>query len=53
MGVPGAADLEGFVFTQLLDATFGYVAKGEAAIRANPGQLKDKLAAAVFKPAAK
>lgn len=53
LGVPGAADLEGYVFTQLLDATFGYVAKGEAAIRANPAQLKDKFAAAVFKPAAK
>ncbi len=55
LGVPGAADLEGYVFTQLLDATFGYVAKSEAAIRANPAMLKDKVAAAVFqsKPAAK
>ncbi|MBC7365414.1 MAG: DUF4197 family protein [Undibacterium sp.] len=48
MGVPGATDLEGYVFTQLLDATFGYVAKGEAAIRANPAMLKDKFAATVF-----
>ncbi len=53
LGVPGAADLEGYVFSQLLDATFGYVAKGEAAIRANPALLKDKVAAALFKPAAK
>lgn len=53
MGVPGAADLEGYVFAQVLDKTFAYVAKGEAAIRANPALLKDKLAAAVFKSAAK
>ncbi len=52
MGVPGAADLENYVFTQVLDTTFGYVAKGEAAIRANPSMLKDKNAAAVFKSAA-
>jgi hypothetical protein len=48
MGVPGAADLENYVFTQTLDATFGYVAKGEAALRANPALLKDKNAKAVF-----
>lgn len=48
MGVPGAADLEGYVFTQLLDTTFGYMAKGEAAIRANPAMLKDATAATVF-----
>ena len=53
MGVPGAADLEGYVFSQVLDKTFAYVAKGEAVIRANPALLKDKLAAAVFKSAAK
>jgi hypothetical protein len=53
MGVPGAADLEGYVFSQVIDKTFAYVAKGEAAIRANPALLKDKFAAAVFKqPAA-
>ncbi len=48
MGVPGVGDLEGYVFTQMLDTTFGYVAKGEAAIRANPAMLKDATAAAVF-----
>ncbi len=48
MGVPGAADLENYVFTQTLDATFGYVGKGEAALRANPSLLKDAYAKAVF-----
>jgi len=53
MGVPGATDLENYVFTQVLDTTFGYVAKGEAAIRANPAMLKDAYAKAVFSGAKK
>lgn len=48
MGVPSASDLEGYLFTQVMDTSFGYVAKGEAAVRANPGMLKDALAAKVF-----
>lgn len=53
MGVPGTTDLENYVFTQVLDTTFGYVAKGEAAIRANPALLKDAYAKAVFSAAKK
>jgi hypothetical protein len=48
LGVPSAADLEGYLFTQVLDTSFGYVAKGEAAVRANPALLKDAVAAKVF-----
>lgn len=48
LGVPNAADLESYVFSQVLDTSFGYLAKGEAAVRANPGQLKDAIAAKVF-----
>lgn len=48
LGVPGAADLENYVLTQVLDTSFGYVAKGEAAVRANPAGLKDAFAAKVF-----
>jgi hypothetical protein len=48
MGVPSTADLENHVLTQVLDTSFGYMAKQEAAIRANPAQLKDAMAAKVF-----
>lgn len=48
LGVPSAGDLENYVLTQVLDTTFGYVAKGEAAVRANPAGLKDAVAAKVF-----
>lgn len=48
LGVPNSADLESYVYSQVLDASFGYLAKGEATIRANPGQLKDAIAAKVF-----
>lgn len=48
LGVPGTADLENYVITQVMDTTFGYVAKGEAAIRANPSAIKDTAAAKVF-----
>lgn len=48
MGVPGAADLENYVLTQVIDTSFGYVSKQEAAFRANPAQLKDAQAAKVF-----
>lgn len=47
-GVPSAADLEGYLYSQVLDLSFGYLAKGEAALRANPTQLKDANAAKVF-----
>lgn len=48
MGVPSTADLENHVLTQVLDTSFGYLAKQEAALRANPAQLKDAMAAKVF-----
>lgn len=48
MGAPSGADLENHVLNQLLDSTFGYVSKGEAALRANPSQLKDANAQKVF-----
>lgn len=48
MGVPNASDLEGYLYAQVLDTAFGYVSKGEAAVRANPAGLKDAIAAKVF-----
>jgi hypothetical protein len=48
LGVPNASDLEGYLYSQVLDTSFGYLAKGEAAVRANPAQLKDSNAAKVF-----
>jgi hypothetical protein len=48
MGVPSAADLEGHLLNQVLDASFGYLAKQEAAFRANPAQFKNAVAAKVF-----
>lgn len=48
MGVPSAADLEKHLYTQVLDASFGYLAKQEAAFRANPAQFKNALAAKAF-----
>jgi hypothetical protein len=48
LGLPTAADLESHVFAQVLDAGFAYVAKGEAAVRANPAALKNAIAAKVF-----
>ncbi|MCX6953649.1 MAG: DUF4197 family protein [Verrucomicrobia bacterium] len=48
LGVPNASDLENYLFTQVMDTSFAYVAKGEAAVRANPGMLKDAVAAKVF-----
>lgn len=48
MGVPNAADLESYLYTQVLETSFSYLAKGEAALRANPGKLKDAMAAKVF-----
>jgi hypothetical protein len=48
LGVPNASDLEGYLYSQVLDTSFGYLAKGEAAVRANPAQLKDANAAKVF-----
>jgi hypothetical protein len=48
MGVPGTADLEKHLYTQVLDASFGYLAKQEAAFRANPAQFKNALAAKAF-----
>lgn len=48
LGVPSASDLESYLYSQVLDTTFGYLAKGEAAVRANPAQLKDAIAAKVF-----
>jgi len=53
LGLPGTADIENYVFTQMLDTTFGYLGKGEAAFRANPATFTDKLAAKVFGPPAK
>ena len=48
MGVPGTADLESYLYTQVLDTSFSYIAKGEAALRANPSLLRDATAAKVF-----
>ncbi len=48
LGVPGAADLENYVLSQVIETSFGFMAKQEAAIRANPSALKDKVAAKVF-----
>jgi len=48
LGVPGAADLENYVLTQVIDTSFGYLAKGEAAVRANPAGIKDEFAAKIF-----
>ena len=48
LGVPGAADLENYVLSQVIETSFGYLAKGEAAVRANPAVLKDKRAAQIF-----
>lgn len=48
LGAPGAADLENYLFTQVVDTSFTYIAKGEAAIRANPSMLKDSSAAKLF-----
>ncbi|MBI5692754.1 MAG: DUF4197 family protein [Verrucomicrobia bacterium] len=48
MGVPSAADLETHLYSQVLDVSFGYLAKQEAAFRANPAQFKNALAAKVF-----
>jgi hypothetical protein len=46
--VPNAGDLENYVLTQVIDTSFGYIAKGEATVRANPAALKDKVAAKIF-----
>ncbi|HEY1111571.1 MAG TPA: DUF4197 family protein [Opitutaceae bacterium] len=48
LGVPSTSDLESYLYSQVLDTTFSYLAKGEAAVRANPAQLKDAIAAKVF-----
>ena len=48
MGVPSTADLENHVLNQVLESTFGYLAKHESAARANPSVFKDKLATKVF-----
>ncbi len=48
MGVPSTADLENHVLNQVLETTFGYIGKQEAALRANPAAFKDALAAKVF-----
>lgn len=48
LGLPSAADLENYLFSQVLDATFAYVAKGEALVRANPAVLKNAIATKVF-----
>lgn len=48
LGVPSAGDLENYVLTQVIDTSFGYIAKQEAAIRANPAALKDAIAQKVF-----
>jgi hypothetical protein len=48
LGVPGAADLESYVLAQVIDTSFGYLAKGEAAVRANPAALKDAVTAKIF-----
>lgn len=48
LGVPGAADLENYVLSQVIDTTFGYIGKQETALRANPSLLKDAAAAKIF-----
>jgi hypothetical protein len=48
LGVPGATDLESYVTTQVIDTSFNYLAKEEAALRADPSKLKNSLAAKVF-----
>ena len=48
LGVPNASDLEGYVLTQVIDTSFGYIAKGEATVREHPAALKDKVAAKIF-----
>jgi hypothetical protein len=48
MGVPSAADLETHLYNQVLDVSFGYLGKQEAAFRANPAQFKNALAAKAF-----
>jgi hypothetical protein len=48
LGVPNATDLENYLLTQVLETSFGFIAKQEAALRANPNQLKDADAAKVF-----
>ena len=48
LGVPSATDLENYVLSQVIDTSFGYVEKQEAAVRANPAALKDAVAAKVF-----
>lgn len=53
MGVPSVGDLENHVLNQVLETSFGYLAKQEAAVRANPAALKDALAAKVFASAKK
>ena len=48
MGVPSTADLEAHLYTQVLDVSFGYLGKQEAAFRANPAQFKNAVATKVF-----
>jgi hypothetical protein len=48
MGVPSTADLEAHLYTQVLDVSFNYLGKQEAAFRANPAQFKNAVAAKVF-----
>lgn len=48
LGVPSAGDLENYVLTQVIETSFGYIAKGEAAIRANPKAIKDAAAQKIF-----
>ena len=48
MGVPSTEDLETHLYTQVLDASFGYLGKQEASFRANPAQFKNAVAAKVF-----
>jgi hypothetical protein len=48
MGVPSTADLEKHLYAQVLDSSFGYLGKQEAAFRANPAQFKNAVAAKVF-----
>lgn len=48
LGVPSTADLEKHLYAQVLDVSFGYLGKQEAAFRANPAQFKNAVAAKVF-----
>lgn len=48
MGVPSVGDLENHVLNQVLETSFGFLAKQESALRANPAAFKDALAAKVF-----